>query len=298
MSEIAVKTAQDTAGARAAAQCVVETHRRLSQFLRMGQTLAQIDKFVEDTLADLKCTSAFFGYKVGGHPPFMSHACLSINECVVHGTRAYVTRPLEAGDVLKIDIGVKHVAPGEREPWVGDAAWTYCFGEPSATVAKLMAAGKESLAVGIPHLRPGARYLDWAVAVEDCVETKYGLKCIEHWGGHGYGRSLHGPPHILNHRPDPPESWPEARQTWRVGQLVAVEPMIAVATRETFQRPAGDPKRKMRDWPVYVAERAGGRTLKPEERMSVHYEHDVLIGPEGPIVLTEGLESIADVIMR
>ena len=30
--------------------------------------------------------------------------------------------------------------------------------------------------------------------------------------------------------------------------------------------------------------------------MSVHYEHDVLITENGPRILTEGLETIADVI--
>jgi methionine aminopeptidase len=148
-------------------------------------------------------------------------------------------------------------------------------------------------------------YLSWAKTVQDVVETEFGFKCIEHWGGHGYNhpkwdseqkkqvRTLHGPPHLLNHRPVPAASWPEAQHTWKPGTLIAVEPMIAVATGETFQKPLG----RMRDWPVFVAERGSdGRELSIEERLSVHYEHDVLITANGPDVLTKGLEEVNDVI--
>lgn len=286
MSGTLVRTEREIAGARSAAQKVVEVHRRLSGFLEAGQTLARIDAFVARTLEELGCRSCFHGYQVRGHPRFPSHACLSVNECIVHGTAGYLAAPLRAGDVLKIDIGVFF------EGWVGDAAWTYVFGTPSEVVSRLMRAGKESLSEGVRTLRPGARLMEWAETVQDVVEKRHGLRCIENWGGHGYGRTLHGSPHLLNHRPLSAGSWPEGEQRWRPGQLVAVEPMISVATGATFQRPIG----RLTDWPVFVAERADGRVLTAQERQSVHYEHDVLIGEEGPIVLTDGLQDVKDVI--
>jgi len=287
MSIPLITSPKDIAGAKAAAQCVVETHRRLSSFLRPGMTLAQIDAFVAKTLEDLACRSCFHGYQVRGHPKFPSHACLSVNECIVHGTAGYRPEPLREGDLLKIDIGVFH------EGWVGDAAWTYSFGQPSPLARKLMTSGKESLKRGIPTLSPGVPYMTWAQTVQDVVEKEFGFKCIEHWGGHGYGRTLHGPPHLLNHRPIPAGTWSEAGHTWKTGTLIAVEPMIAVATGDTFQKPVG----RMRDWPVFVGEKGpDGRSLAIEDRLSVHYEHDVLIGEHGPIVLTEGLEETKDII--
>lgn len=264
--------------AYAAAQCVVETHRRLANFLREGMTLGVIDTFVARTLDDLTCRSCFLGYRVAGHPPFPSHACLSVNECVVHGTAGYHTAPMQAGDVLKIDIGVFH------RGWVGDAAWTYVFGPPSPLVRRLMAAGKESLALGVKAMQAGRPYLDWAVAVQDCVEKKHGFYCVENWGGHGYGRTLHGPPHLLNHRPGP-SNWPEAKHLWQPGNLVAVEPMIAAGTRVTKQNPSPY-NRRHTEWPVFAADGS----------LTVHYEHDVLITESGPRVLTEGLEETQDII--
>ena len=110
-----VVTAQrDIQGARTAAQCVVEVHRRLADFLAPGQTLARIDRFVAGALADLDSRSAFLHYRMRSHPPFPSHACLSLNDCIVHGTHDMSPEPIRAGDVLSVDIGVV------RDGWIGD----------------------------------------------------------------------------------------------------------------------------------------------------------------------------------
>lgn len=258
--------------AYAAAQCVVETHRRISSWLRVGMTLAKIDAEVARVLESLRCRSAFLGYRPGRSPPFPSHACLSVNECVVHGTAGYLERPMREGDVLKLDIGVIH------QGWVGDAAWTYSFGKPDETVARLMASGRESIKRGVATLRPGNTFAAWARAVQGHVEGECGFYLVRGLGGHGYGRKLHGPPYVSNVAEAFPGEWPDARTPCRPGTLVAVEPMIAVGTGEVVQHKSA--------WPVYTADGS----------MSVHYEHDVLITEDGPRVLTEGMDELPDVV--
>lgn len=258
--------------ARNSAQRVVEMHRRLAKFLRLGQTLAQIDRFVAGTLSELDCRSCFLGYKIPKSPAFPSHACLSVNECIVHGTAGYYTAPMKAGDVLKIDIGVWHGG------WIGDAAWTYVFGEADALTVRLMNAGKESLKRGISALGPGVPYIEWARAVQSHVESECGFHLIRGLGGHGYGRRLHGPPFVSNVVPAHPREWPDAHTPAAPGTLVAVEPMVAVGTGQTYQR--------KNEWPVFTAD--GSR--------SVHYEHDIYIAEDRAIVLTEGLEELPDVV--
>ncbi len=258
--------------AYAAAQNVVETHRRLAGFLRAGQTLAQIDAFVAKTLDELGCKSCFLGYRVAGSPAFPSCACLSVNECVVHGTAGYYTEPMKAGDVLKIDIGVTY------RGWIGDAAWTYAIEAADDLPVRLMECGREALRRGIRAMQPGRPLVDWARAVQTCVEEEHGFSLVRGLGGHGYGRKLHAPPFISNVVPAYPGEWLDAETACEPGTLVAVEPMIAVGTGRVVQE-----KRK---WPVYTED---GST-------SVHYEHDVLITKDGPRVLTEGLEEIPDVI--
>lgn len=272
MSRIPVISPSETDFAYSAAQCVVEIHRRTSAHMRLGQTLAQIDAFVAKQLIDLKCTSCFIGYRVGRGPAFPSYACLSVNECVVHGTAGYYTQPMVEGDVLKLDIGVWH------KGWIGDAAWTYAFKAQTPQARRLMDVGKESLARGVRELRPGNVYMHWARAVQDCVEREAGFKLIRGLGGHGIGRKLHGPPFVSNVIPANLGEWPDATLKCMPGTLIAVEPMIAVSTGETRQ--------KRNEWPVFTADGS----------LSVHYEHDVLITESGPRVLSEGMEELPDVV--
>jgi len=270
----AVKSQTDVDAAYTAAQKVVETHHRIAAFLHEGVTLAQIDRFVYETLEELSCKSCFHKYRTGGLPPFPSQACLSVNDCVVHGTAAYYLHPLKAGDVLKIDIGVKH------KGWMGDAAWTYVFGEMSPTVKKLTDSGKESLAKGIEQLRPGNTWMDWAKTVQRIVEEEYGFHLIRGLGGHGYGRKLHTPPWISNVVPKYSQEWPDGNKKIEPGALVAVEPMIGIGTGDIDQKP--------KDWPIFTADHS----------LSVHYEHDVLVTSDGPRILTNGLQDVTDVITR
>lgn len=255
-----------------AAQKVVEIHRRLVGFLAAGQTLGQIDGFVGEQLDDMRCRSCFKGYRAGGLPPFPSHACLSVNDCIVHGTAGYYEPRLVEGDVLKIDIGVSH------HGWIGDAAWTYVFGRPEPHVRRLLDAGKNALRLGIEELRPGKTYKAWAGAVQAHVEGSQGLFLVRGLGGHGYGRKLHTPPFVSNVLPRYPGEWPDSDRPCEPGVLVAVEPMIAIGTAETRQ--------ERLTWPIYTADGS----------LAAHHEHDVLITENGPRVLTEGLDDLPDVI--
>lgn len=272
MRPLTERAKSDADAAYDAAQCVVETHRRVAAYLRVGQTLAQVDAFVAQTLADLKCRSCFLGYKIPRTPPFPSHACLSVNDCIVHGTAGSYTAPLKTGDVLKVDIGVWH------KGWIGDAAWTYSFGKPEPRVRALMDCGIESIRRGVETLRPQNRYLQWAKTVQEHVEAECGFHMVRGLGGHGIGRKLHGPPFIANVVPSYPGEWPDALKHATPGTLIAVEPMLAIGTGETTQ--------KRGQWPIHTADGS----------VAVHYEHDVLVTNGAPRVLTEGLDELPDEI--
>ncbi len=262
----------DVESAHAAAQCVVKTHQRLVEFLKAGQTLIEVDRFVATTLADLKCKSCFLGYRVPRSPAFPSHACLSVNECVVHGTATCRREPLRSGDILKVDIGVTH------HGWIGDAAWTYAIEGTDEETLRLMHCGKESLRLGIEELQPGRPLMDWARAVQRHAERECGFHLVRGLGGHGYGKKLHTPPFVSNVLPTFPGEWPDAMTTCRPGLLLAVEPMVAAGTSEVTQFKG--------EWPIKTA----------DDSMSVHYEHDVLVDDDGPRVLTHGLDDLPDVV--
>ncbi len=281
MSRAPVISSVDADLAYAAAQRVVQTHQRLVEFLRTGQTLALIDQFVARTLTDLACKSCFLGYRVGRSPAFPSHACLSVNECIVHGTAGYYTKPMKAGDVLKIDIGVVH------RGWIGDAAWTYVFKDyPSGEVERLMQCGKEALRRGVEELHPANTYMAWARTVQQYVEGECGFHLIRGLGGHGYGRwddkrkkGLHEPPYLSNVVPAAfSDEWPDGKKRCTPGTILAAEPMIALGT--------GEVRQTAKEWPVY----------SKDNSIAVHYEHDVMITESGPRILSEGMENLPDVV--
>lgn len=267
-----IRTESDTQGARLAARQVVEIHQDLVDFLRPGLTLAAIDCFIAEALRSRGSRSAFLRYQASGLPPFPSHSCLSVNACIVHGTHTMTEQALEPGDLLSVDIGVVH------RGWIGDAAWTYAIAHADPTARRLMQCGREALRRGVAAMQPGRPLVDWARAVQAHAEAECGFHLVRNLGGHGYGRTLHDSPFISNVVPRNRAEWPDAWTTFKPGMLLAVEPMIAVGTPETFSEPRG--------WPIFTGDRS----------LSVHYEADVLITEEGPCDLTEGLADLPEIV--
>jgi methionyl aminopeptidase len=259
-------------GAKSAATRVCHVHDALAGYLKPGLMLTEIDAFVAETLAKLDSTSCFYRYRIPGQRPFPSHSCLSLNDCVVHGTHLDVVRPLQEGDVLSIDIGVLH------RGWIGDAAWTYGIVDVSDADRKLMAVGVDSLRRGIAAMQPGRPLIDWARAVQDCVEKEAGYSLVRGLGGHGYGKTLHAAPFISNVVPTTPNEWPDAFQIFEAGQLLAVEPMLAAGQHDVTS--------DVNAWPI--------RTV--DGSMTVHYEADVLITESGPNVLTADMFNLPDLV--
>ena len=268
---VLVKRTRDKEAAANSAKCVADVHFALVDFLAAGQTLTEIDEFIGRTLEGMDCKSAFLRYRIPGHPPFPSHSCLSPNDCVVHGTHLMNDKPIAPGDLLSIDIGVTH------KGWIGDAAWTYGIEGVEDEAMRLMRAGRESLKAGVDAMQPGRPLLDWARAVENCI-NEAGFSLVQGLGGHGYGRRLHGPPFISNVVPKRQGEWPDAFRTFEPGLLVAVEPMVNARTPDITNTPS--------DWPIFTSDGA----------LSVHYEADVLITEHGRDVLTESMFDLPDIV--
>lgn len=260
------------AGARAAAARVCRVHEALTEFLMPGKTLPEVDAFVGNTLERLASKSCFHRYRIPGQRPFPSQSCLSLNDCVVHGTHLDVVRPLEEGDLLSIDVGVLY------KGWIGDAAWTYGITSVSDETRKLMAVGIESLRRGVAAMQVGRPLIDWARAVQQCVEHEAGFSLIRGLGGHGYGKTLHAAPFVSNVVPTSPNEWPDAFRVFEPGLLLAVEPMLAAGHHEIRSDSDG--------WPIRTADGS----------LTVHYEADVLVTEDGPDVLTADMFDLPDLV--
>ena len=215
-----------------------------------GVSTAEIDERVREFIyAHDGATAAFKG--LYGFP---AHACISMNEEIVHGIPKD-DRILAEGDIVTVDVGVK------LDGWYSDSAFTFAVGEVDAESRRLLDATARSLDAAIEAATPGNHVGDIGAAVMKAVEGE-GLGIIRDLVGHGVGRELHEEPQIPN------VGRPGFGPKLRPGMVVAIEPMIALGT---------DRIRTLDDrWTVVTAD--GTR--------AAHFEHTVAITEDGPRILT------------
>jgi methionyl aminopeptidase len=186
-----------------------------------------------------------------GFPGFI---CTSINEEVVHGIPG--ARVLKEGDILSIDIGIK------KDSFYADMATTVGIGKISKRAQMIIDTAKGALLRGIGAAREGARVSDISYAIGSFVEER-GYFVVKRFVGHGIGRQMWEEPQIPN--------WglPGVGAKLRVGMVLALEPMVKEDKGE-----------------VKIAE--NGWTAK-SKGLSAHFEEMVLVGKDGPQILTGGV---------
>lgn len=237
---------------RQAGRIVARVHAELAQVIRPGITTADLDALAEAIIRKHGAVPSFKGYH-----GFPASICASINEELVHGIPS-PQRVLREGDIISIDVGAIY------KGYHGDGAWTYAVGEIPAEVQRLLDVTREALFEGIRHVRAGNRLMAYSRAVQEYVESR-GFYVVRQYTGHGIGREMHEPPEVLNYV-NP--SHLDSRRRFRVGMTVALEPMVQMGTWETETLADG--------WTV----------VSKDGSLSAHYEHTVLVTPEGAEILT------------
>lgn len=233
---------------RTANQLVARILEELRRMVTPGVTTAEIDARAEQLTRDAGAEPAFKGYK--GYP---FTVCASVNEQVVHGFPS--SRPLERGDVLSIDMGVR------LDGYFGDCALTAGVGPLDAPSKRLLRVTREALYRAIAQVKAGARVSDLGEAVQQHVE-RHGFSVVREFVGHGIGVDLHEAPQVPNYG----EAGSGMRL--RAGMVLAIEPMVNVGT---FKVEVLED-----DWTAVTLDR----------KLSSHWEHTVLITEAGPEILT------------
>lgn len=236
---IYLKTAEEIELMRHAALLVSKTLGLVGAEIKEGVTLKHLDKIAEEFIRDSKAVPVFKGYN-----GFPASLCLSMNEAVVHGIPNDTV--LKSGDIISVDCGVK------KDGFVGDHAYTFCCGEISADVQRLVKITKECLYLGIEQAKVGNRIGDISFAIQQHAE-KNGYGVVRELVGHGLGRSLHEKPEVPNYGKR------GSGTKIQNGLTIAIEPMINLGKKEVTQLKDG--------WTIVTTDR------KP----SAHFEHDVAI---------------------
>lgn len=234
---------------RVAGHLVAEVLEALTAAARPGTTTKELDTLAERMIRKGGGVPAFKGYR-----GFPASLCASINEQVVHGIPS--GRRLEEGDLVSLDVGAF------VKGYCGDATVTVAVGaSPDATTARLLEAGRGSLAAGIDQCRPGRRLTDIGDAIQRFAEAR-GFSVVRDYVGHAVGQAMHEDPQVPNFGPA------GHGPVLKTGMVLAIEPMVNEGTYEVECLSDG--------WTVVTKDR----------QRSVHFEHTVAITDSGPDILT------------
>ena len=170
---------------REANRLVSKTLDQLGTMVRPGVTTQQLDAAAEDLILRSGAKPAFKGYR-----GFPASVCASVNNQIVHGIPN--DQPLREGEILSLDVGVYY------KGFYGDSAWTFCVGEISPELRKLLDVTRESLYQGIEQVVVGNRISDISHGIQKYVEA-YGFSVVREFVGHGIGRFLHEEPQVPNY---------------------------------------------------------------------------------------------------
>lgn len=245
---VARKSAEQIAKMRQAGRVVAEMHEKIRAAIAPGVTTAALDKIGREVIERRGARSNFLNYH--GFPAVI---CASPNDMIVHGIPG--SYRLAEGDIISIDCGA--VVDG----WHGDAAFTAPVGTVSATATRLLEVTEASLYAGIDQMVAGNRIGDIGHAVQQVAESA-GFSVVREYVGHAIGTAMHEDPQVPNY--GPPNKGPKLK----VGNVFAVEPMINVG--------APDTELLDDDWSVVTADGS----------LSAHWEHTIVIGENGPEILT------------
>ena len=246
---IYLKTDEEIELMREANQLVAKTHGELAKHIKPGVTTLQLDKIAETFIRDHGAIPAFLGFK-----GFPNSICTSVNDQVVHGIPSDQV-VLQDGDIISIDCGT--VLSG----FVGDSAYTYCVGEVSEEIKRLLRTTKEALYKGIAQAVIGNRVGDISFAVQSYCEAR-GNSIVRELVGHGCGRTMHEAPEVPNY------GRRGNGQLLRNGMCICIEPMVNQGGKQV------------------IVEADGWTVRTKDHKCSAHFEHCIAIRPKGPQILS------------
>ncbi len=246
---VVLKTGRELKVMREACRISAEALKLVGRAVEPGVTTAELDRIAENYIRSQGATPNFKGYH--GYP---ATACISINNEVIHGIPS-AKRKIQEGDIVSVDLGAMF------EGYNGDNAATFACGSISDEAKRLMDTTRESLYEGIKAACVGGRIGDIGSAVQRYVEER-GFSVVRQFVGHGIGAKLHEAPEVPNF------GTPGRGIRLLPGMTLAIEPMVNVGGSEVKTLPDG--------WTV----------LTKDGSLSAHFEHTIVITPDGPQILT------------
>ncbi len=253
---IIIKSKEEIAIIREGGKRLATVLHKVKDMVAPGVSTKDLDAYAEKLIREMGDEPAFLNYRpVGARTRFPASLCVSINDEVVHGIPKQ-ERILKEGDIVSIDLGVKH------RGLFTDMAMTVPVGQVSPKVQKLLEVTEQALKVGISAAVAGNTVGDIGHAIESFVHAKGQYGIVEILAGHGVGRAIHEDPFI-------PNFGKKGKGDKLVaGMVVALEPMLNLGTKNVTL--------DADDWTFRTSDR----------KTSAHFEHTILITEGEAEILT------------
>ncbi|MDQ2840023.1 MAG: type I methionyl aminopeptidase [Acidobacteriota bacterium] len=245
---VSIKSERELEIMRQVGRIVANALEEMRWSIEAGMTTGDLDRMAEAAIRRQGAEPAFPYIN-----DFPGTVCTSVNNEVVHGIPG--KRVLREGDLVKLDTGA--ILRGYH----GDAALTVGVGKVSGEAHRLIEATEQALVVGIEATRAGGFLHDIGNAIQDFIDP-LGYSIVRRYVGHGIGRQLHEDPTVPHYRQS------TRGMKLRAGMVLTIEPMINEGRFETVTRPDG--------WTVVTR----------DGKLSAQFEHTVVIGEDGPEILT------------
>ena len=223
-------------------------HKEMEKYIRPGITTKELDKKINDFIVSHGGIASCYGYE-----GFPGHACICVNDEVVHGIPG--NRRLKDGDIVKLDFTVR------KAGYESDMTRTYLVGNVDEKVKQMVIDTEQALYEGIKCVKPGNRIGDISNAIETYAHA-HGLSVVEELVGHGIGTDMHEEPDVPNYG--------EAHKgpVLKEGMVLAIEPMLNLGRKEAVMLD--------NDWTI----------VTEDESFSCHFEHTVCVTKDGYEILT------------
>lgn len=223
-------------------------HKEVEKYIRPGITTKELDKKINDFIVSHGGIASCYGYE-----GFPGHACICVNDEVVHGIPG--NRRLKDGDIVKLDFTVR------KAGYESDMTRTYLVGNVDEKVKQMVIDTEQALYEGIKCVKPGNRIGDISNAIETYAHA-HGLSVVEELVGHGIGTDMHEEPDVPNYG--------EAHKgpVLKEGMVLAIEPMLNLGRKEVVMLD--------NDWTI----------VTEDESFSCHFEHTVCVTKDGYEILT------------
>ena len=178
-----------------------------------GVTTDELDRVAHEFLCDNGAYPSALGYR-----GFPKSICTSVNEVICHGIPD--TRPLEDGDLVKIDV------TAFKNGVHGDNCGTFYCGDVDEESRLLSERTREALDRTIRAVRPG-RQINVIGRVIESYAKRFGYGVVRDYTGHGVHSSFHSGLVIL-HYDEPAVTTPI-----EVGMTFTIEPMLTLGSPES-----------------------------------------------------------------